>query len=117
METSSNQRSASEGVRLWEGTTGEDGGGTTIAGAAEDQLLPVESRRSASRRPWRPWNWLQRRSPGCAEVGATTGVLTQGLVSRAGSGGGRTGGAAVAGTEKVGAVPFTAASERQKWFK
>lgn len=42
LETSSNQRSASEGVRLWEGMTGEDEGGTTITGAAEGQLPPVD---------------------------------------------------------------------------
>lgn len=40
--TSSNQRSASDGVRLWEGMTGEDVGGTTITGVGDDQLLPVD---------------------------------------------------------------------------
>lgn len=39
--TSSNHRSASDGVRLWEGMTGEDVGGTTITGVGDDQLLPV----------------------------------------------------------------------------
>lgn len=41
LETSSNQRSASDGVRLWEGMrTGEEvGGGTTITGVGADQLL------------------------------------------------------------------------------
>lgn len=41
LETSSNQRSASDGVRLWEGIrTGEEvGGGTTITGVGADQLL------------------------------------------------------------------------------
>lgn len=59
--------------------------------------------------------------PGCAEAGAPTGVLAQGLVSRAGRAGGRTGGLAVAAaaaaataTEKAGAVPFTTANKRQK---
>ncbi len=41
LETSSNHLSASEGVRLWEGMTGEDVGGTTITGVGDDQLLPV----------------------------------------------------------------------------
>lgn len=84
--TSSNHRSASDGVRLWEGMTGEDVGGTTITGVGDDQLLP-----------------------GCAEAGIPAGVLAQGLVSRAGRAGGRTGGLAVAAaaTEKAGAVPFT----------
>lgn len=41
LETSSNHRSASDGVRLWEGMTGEDVGGTTITGVGDDQLLPV----------------------------------------------------------------------------
>lgn len=41
LETSSNQRSASDGVRLWEGMrTGEEvGRGTTITGVGADQLL------------------------------------------------------------------------------
>lgn len=39
--TSSNHRSASDGVRLWEGMDGEEVGGTTITGVGEDQLLPV----------------------------------------------------------------------------
>lgn len=39
--TSSNHRSASDGVRLWEDMEGEDVGGTTITGVGEDQLLPV----------------------------------------------------------------------------
>lgn len=86
--TSSNHRSASDGVRLWEDMDGEDVGGTTITGVGDDQLLP-----------------------GCAEAGATAGVLAQGLVSRAGRAGGRTGGlTAVAATEKAGAVPFTGAT-------
>lgn len=42
LETSSSQRSASEGVRLWEGITGEDVGGTTITGVGADQLFPAE---------------------------------------------------------------------------
>lgn len=42
LETSSNHRSASDGVRLWEGMTGEDVGGTTITGVGDDQLFPVE---------------------------------------------------------------------------
>lgn len=37
LDTSSNHRSASEGVRLWEGRAGEDVGGTTITGAGVDQ--------------------------------------------------------------------------------
>lgn len=41
LETSSNHRSASDGVRLWEGMAGEDVGGTTITGVGDDQLLPV----------------------------------------------------------------------------
>lgn len=41
MVTSSNHRSASDGVRLWEDMDGEDVGGTTITGAGDDQLLPV----------------------------------------------------------------------------
>lgn len=40
-ETSSNHRSASDGVRLWEVMTGEDEVGTTMTGVGEDQLLPV----------------------------------------------------------------------------
>lgn len=43
--TSSNHRSASEGVRLWEGMTGEDEGGTTITGAAEGQVPPADYKR------------------------------------------------------------------------
>lgn len=39
--TSSNHRSASDGVRLWEGRAGEDVGGTTITGVGDDQSLPV----------------------------------------------------------------------------
>lgn len=39
--TSSSQRSASDGVRLWEDMDGEDVGGTTITGVGDDQLLPV----------------------------------------------------------------------------
>ena len=39
--TSSNHRSASDGVRLCEGMAGEDVGGTTITGVGEDQLLAV----------------------------------------------------------------------------
>lgn len=41
LETSSSQRSASDGVRLWEGITGEDVGGTTITGVGADQLFPA----------------------------------------------------------------------------
>lgn len=41
LETSSNHRSASDGVRLWEGMAGEDVGGTTITGVGDDQSLPV----------------------------------------------------------------------------
>lgn len=40
-ETSSNHRSASDGVRLCEDITGEDAGGTTITGVGDGQLLPV----------------------------------------------------------------------------
>lgn len=57
---------------------------------------------------------LQCCLPGLAEAGAPAGVLAQGLVSRAGRAGGRTGGLAAAGTEKAGAVPFTTADKRQK---
>lgn len=44
--TSSNQRSASDGVRLWEGMrTGEEvGGGTRITGVGADQLLTAETK-------------------------------------------------------------------------
>lgn len=41
-------------------------------------------------------------------------MLAQGLVSRAGSAGGRTGGLAVGGAEKAVAVPFTAAGKKQR---
>lgn len=46
LETSSNQRSASDGVRLCEGMmTGDDvGGGTTITGVGADQLLPARTK-------------------------------------------------------------------------
>lgn len=40
LETSSNQRSASDDERLWEVTAGEEVGGATIP-AADDQSLPV----------------------------------------------------------------------------
>lgn len=40
LETSSNHRSASEGVRLWEEIAGEDVGGTTITGVGADQSPP-----------------------------------------------------------------------------
>lgn len=63
---------------------------------------------------------LDHALPGCAEAGAPPGVLAQGLVSRAGRAGGRTGGLevtaaeadAAAVTEKAGAVPFTTADKR-----
>lgn len=41
LETSSNHRSASEGVRLWEEVAGEDVGGTTITGVGVAQSPPV----------------------------------------------------------------------------
>lgn len=41
LETSSNHRSASDGVRLWEVMAGEDEGGTTITGVGDDQSPPV----------------------------------------------------------------------------
>ena len=50
--------------------------------------------------------------PGWAEAGAPAGILDQGLVSRAGSGGGRAGGLATAATGKAGAVPLTTAEKR-----
>lgn len=90
LETSSNHRSASDGVRLWDDMAGEDVGGTTITGVGADQS-----------------------APGCAEAGAPAGFLAQGLVSRAGRAGGRTGGlaaGAAAATEKAGLVPFTGAT-------
>lgn len=51
--------------------------------------------------------------PGCAEGGTPAGVLVQGLVSRAGRAGGRTGGLAAAAAEKAGDAPFTTADRRQ----
>lgn len=57
---------------------------------------------------------LQCCLPVCSEAGAPAEVLAQGLVSRAGRAGGRTGGLAAAGTGKAGAVPFTTADKRQK---
>lgn len=42
--TSSNHRSASDGVRLWEGMAGDDVGGTTITGVGDDQLLPADGK-------------------------------------------------------------------------
>ena len=116
LETSSNHRSASEGVRLWEGRTGEDEGGTMITGAAADQLLPVDQKKQnvSVKMSLLDVAIKLRCSPGCAEVGATTGDLAQGLVSRAGSAGGRTGGVAGGGREKAGAVPFTAAGKKQE---
>lgn len=87
LETSSNHRSASEGVRLWEEIAGEDVGGTTITGVGADQSPPV-----------------------CAEAVAPAGLLAHGLVSRAGRAGGRTEGLAVVAAGKAGVVPFTGAT-------
>lgn len=89
MVTSSSHRSASDGVRLWDGITGEDEGGTTMTGAGEDQSA----------------------APVGAGATVPAGVLDQGLVSRAGRAGGSTGGLAVtAATGKTVAVPFTGAT-------
>lgn len=51
LETSSNHRSASEGVRLWEEIAGEDVGGTTITGVGADQSPPVSRKYKNESRP------------------------------------------------------------------
>lgn len=76
--TSSNQRSASDGVRRWDGTTGDEGGGMTITGVGAPSTE----------------GGVDQSPPGRPAAAAPAGVVAQGLVSRAGRAGDTVGGRA-----------------------